>query len=86
MNYCKSDGVSHNTATGFLNQADRLIIELRQRRQCSMEECTIPDPGGEKILPHTPSWREAVAPELRLQTIATTLSITHSNEIASAQQ
>lgn len=42
MNYCKSDGVSHNTATGFLNQADSLIIELGQRRQRSMEECTIP--------------------------------------------
>lgn len=53
MNYCKSDGVSHNTATGFLNQADRLIIELRRRSQRSMEECTIPDPGGENITPHS---------------------------------
>lgn len=53
MNYCKSDGVSHYTATGFLNQADRLIIELRQRRQRSMEEVTIPDPGGENIIPHS---------------------------------
>lgn len=53
MNYCKSDGVSHNTATGFLNQADRLIIELRQWRQRSMEECTIPDPGGENITQHS---------------------------------
>lgn len=34
---------------GFLNQADRLIIELRQRRQPSMEECIIPVPGGENI-------------------------------------
>lgn len=53
MNYCKSDGVSHNTATGFLNQADRLIIELQQRRQRSMEEWTIPDPGGENITQHS---------------------------------
>lgn len=53
MNYCKSDGVSHNTATGFLNQSDRLIIDLRQRRQRSMEECTIPDPGGENITPQS---------------------------------
>lgn len=53
MNYCKSDGVSHNTATGFLNQADSLIIELRQRKQRSMEECTIPDPGGENITPRS---------------------------------
>lgn len=52
MNYYKSDGVSHNTATGFLNQADRLIIELWQRRQRSMEECTIPDLGG-NITPHS---------------------------------
>lgn len=54
MNYCKSDGVSHNTATGFLNQADRLIIELRQRRQRSMEECSISDPeNGENITPRS---------------------------------
>lgn len=52
MNYCGSDVVSHNASTGFLNQADRLIIELWQRRQCSMEECTIPDQGGGNITPH----------------------------------
>lgn len=60
MNYCKSDGVSHNTATGFLNHADRLIIELQQRRQRSMGEEYHPWsrrrkyypalPGGEKLL------------------------------------
>lgn len=78
MNYCKSDGVSHNTATGFLNQADRLIIELQQRRQRSMEEWTME----EKISPNTPWWWEVVAPELCPETIAVALSITHSNETA----
>lgn len=49
MIYRKSDGVSHNTATGFLNQADRLIIEPWKKRQPSMVECTIPDPRGGNI-------------------------------------
>lgn len=54
MNYCKSDSVSHDTATGFLNQADRLIIELWWKKQNSIEECTIPDPRErENITPHS---------------------------------
>lgn len=53
MNYCKSDGVSHDIATGFLNQADRLFIERWWKRQRSIEESTIPDPGGENITPHS---------------------------------
>lgn len=84
MNYYKSDGVSHNTATGFLNQADRLIIELWQRRQHSMEERTIPDPGGENITPLTPCWCEVVAPRPRPSSIAVALSITHIGKIARA--
>lgn len=50
MNFYKSAGVSHNAATGLLNQVDSLIIELRQWRQRS-----IPDPGGENNTPHSPS-------------------------------
>lgn len=53
MNYCKPDGVPHNAATGFLNQADRLVIELQQRRQRSKEERTIPDPRGLNITQHS---------------------------------
>ena len=83
MNYCKLDGVSHDTATGFLNQADRLIIELWERRRRSMDNCTIPDPGGRNITQHS-QWWEGVAPELRLHTVAG--SITHVNEKALASQ
>lgn len=63
MNYCESDVVSHNAAMGFLNQVDRLIIEFWQTSQCSMEECTIPDCGGENITQHF-SW---VAASILLQ-------------------
>ena len=46
MNYCKSSSVAHNAATGFLNQADRLIIVLLGQRG---QEFTIPDLGGQII-------------------------------------
>lgn len=48
MNYCKFDGVSNNTTTGLLNQADRLIITLGPGWRSSIEEFTALDPGEER--------------------------------------